>query len=178
MILLWVVRIRNSVVTVVETVLTIFPWLRNFMKNGCPYGPNKSSKSTHWAPLVDFLMILWGFESMCIWMFFFDWQKVCPTSKISATLAEKKAFGCFLGRGRRERWRAGEDKEEGLCCRRPLRIEHAAPRVAADLKATAIYRLCRRPLCELVLVDSVFHKRLADVYSNSVLEDGSQKNKI
>ena len=32
-----------------------FGWLRNLMKNGCPNGPKKSSTSSHWAPMVEFL---------------------------------------------------------------------------------------------------------------------------
>ena len=41
------------------------------MKNGRPSGPKKSSKSSHWAPMVELFEILWGFERMyllmCVW---------------------------------------------------------------------------------------------------------------
>ena len=81
-------------------------------------------------------------------VFFYEFVaplKVCQESQLSATLAANGCRDGTLGRGRRERWCAGEEKEEELCCRRSknlpeniqLRVQHAAPKVAADLCATA-----------------------------------------
>ena len=72
-------------------------------------------------------------------------QKVRPKSKISAALADKLKKRGWFWRGRQERRCAGEEKEEGLCCRSSkilpesiqLRVQHAAPKVAADLWASA-----------------------------------------
>ena len=66
-------------------------------------------------------------------------QNFDQKSKLSSTLADKvKTFTSFW-RGRRERRRAGEEKELNFGRLKSIRfqVQHAALKVAADLKATA-----------------------------------------
>ena len=49
---------------------TRFGWLRFLVKSWWPNGSNKSSKSSHWALMVEFFEILGGFERMCFFMSF------------------------------------------------------------------------------------------------------------
>ena len=61
--------------------------IRNLMKNGCPNGSPKSSKSRHWAPMVDFIVIWSGFERMCFLMTFWFGKK--SANNRSAPLADQ-----------------------------------------------------------------------------------------
>ena len=82
---------------------------------------------------------------------FFDWQEVDPKSQFSSMLAANvKKCGSF-GRGRRERRYAGEEKEEGLCCRssKIFAGEHSVKDSARCSKGGGGfkgYRLWSRPL--------------------------------
>ena len=77
----------------------------------------------------------------------------------------------YFVRGRREEKRcAGVEKEDWLCCRISkilsesihLKIKHAAPKAAADLKATAS---AADPLWELLLVEFVSSASIASIVS-------------
>ena len=47
-----------------------FGWLRILMKNGCPNGSHKSSKSSHWAPMVEFLRFCEVLKGCVFWWVF------------------------------------------------------------------------------------------------------------
>ena len=84
------------------------------MKNGCPKGSNKSSESSHWASMVELFEIFGVFEQMCFLMSFWIGKKSAQNSKTSSTLTDKLIPMGWLGRGRRERRRAREEKELGF----------------------------------------------------------------
>ena len=116
-----------------------FEWLRNLMKMGVQMVLTSHQNRALGRPCSSFLRFC-QVSKGCVFYGCLVRQKVGPKSKSSAILAAKLKKSDSLGRGRRERRCTGEEKEEGLYCQSSrilpesmqLRIQHAAPKVAAD----------------------------------------------
>ena len=84
------------------------------MKHGCSNGSNKSSKLSRWAPMIEFFRHFVQFRKDVFFDEFLVRQKVGPKSQFSMMFVPKARLDDFLGRGRRERRRAREEKELGF----------------------------------------------------------------
>ena len=96
--------------------------------------PKKSYKSSRRAPMVAFLIFCEVLEE-CVFYELLVRQKVGHQSQLAATLADKLKKCGWFGRGRRERRRAGGEKELGLRRFKSIqfRVQHVALKVAADM---------------------------------------------